>query len=177
VTAYVAMLRGINVGGHAKVAMADLRAAFAEMGFDDVQSYIQSGNVLFRTTTPPARLPATIEHSLDAAFGHGIKVVIRTHAQLAAVVGYNPLLGGDREPAKLHVTFLASKPAPSRLGALDNDAFLPDEFLVSGREVYLHCPEGYGRTKLNNAFFERSLGVVATTRTWNTVTTLARMGS
>jgi uncharacterized protein (DUF1697 family) len=177
VTVYVAMLRGINVGGHAKVAMADLRASFAEMGFDDVESYIQSGNVVFRSSKSPVTLPSTIERTLDAAFGHGIKVVVRTHAQLVAVVGHNPLLGGRRDAAKLHVSFLASKPAPSRVGALDTGGFLPDEFLVSEREVYLHCPGGYGRTKLNNAFFERALGVVATTRTWNTVTTLAGMGS
>jgi uncharacterized protein (DUF1697 family) len=177
VTTYVAMLRGINVGGHAKVGMADLRAAFAEMGFDDVQSYIQSGNVVFRTTSAATSLPATIEHKLDAAFGHGIRVVIRTHAQFVAVVGGNPLAGGGRDRSKLHVTFLASKPASSRVGGLDAGAFLPDEFRVAGREVYLHCPDGYGRTKINNAFFERALGVVATTRTWNTVTTLEAMGS
>ncbi|MGH3184233.1 MAG: DUF1697 domain-containing protein [Acidimicrobiales bacterium] len=174
---YVAMLRGINVGGHAKVAMADLRAAFAEMGFDDVQSYIQSGNVVFRSTTGAASLPSTIEHRLDAAFGHGIRVVIRTRPQLAAVVAGNPFTGGGRDLSKLHVTFLASKPAPSRVGGLDTGAFLPDEFRVAGREVYLHCPGGYGQTKINNAYFERALGVVATTRTWNTVRTLAAMGA
>jgi uncharacterized protein (DUF1697 family) len=177
VTTYIAMLRGINVGGHAKVAMADLRAVFAEMGFDDVQSYIQSGNVVFRATAAAATLQPTIERGLDAAFGHGIKVVIRTHAQLVAVVGRNPLAGGGRDPSKLHVTFLASKPASSRLTGLDTGAFLPDEFRVAGREVYVHCPGGYGRTKLNNAFFERALGVVATTRTLNTATALVAMGS
>src|SRR5579863_3158461 len=99
------MLRGINVGGHAKVAMADLRASFAELGFDDIQSYVQSGNVVFRSSKSPATLTTTIERTLDAAFGHGIKVMIRTHAQLVAVVGHNPLLGAKREPARLHVTF------------------------------------------------------------------------
>jgi len=177
VTVYVAMLRGINVGGHAKVAMADLRAAFAEMGCADVQSYIQSGNVVFRSSKSPAALLATLEHGLDAAFGHGIRVVIRTSSQIADVVGHNPLKGGGREPAKLHVTFLASKPAPSRVADLDPDAFLPDEFRSAGCEVYLHCPGGYGRTKLNNTFFERRLGVVATTRTWSTVTTLSTLAS
>jgi uncharacterized protein (DUF1697 family) len=177
VATYVAMLRGINVGGHAKVGMADLRAAFAEMGFDDVQSYIQSGNVVFRTTTAAATLPTRIERKVEAAFGHGIRVVIRTHAQVVGVVGGNPLAGGGRDLSKLHVTFLASKPAPSRVGGLDGGAFLPDEFRVAGREVYLHCPGGYGRTKINNAYFERALGVVATTRTWNTVTTLSAMGA
>lgn len=171
------MLRGINVGGHAKVAMADLRATFAEMGFGAVESYIQSGNVVFRSSKSPAALRSTIEQGLDAAFGHGIRVVIRTKSQLAHIVGHNPLAGGGREPAKLHVTFLASKPAASLVTDLDPDAHLPDEFRVAGTEVYLHCPGGYGRTKLNNTFFERRFGVVATTRTWSTVTTLSKMAS
>ena len=103
--------------------------------------------------------------------------MLRTSTQLADVVGHNPLAAGGRDPAKLHVTFLASKPAVVPGGGPRHRAFLPDEFRVVGREVYVHCPAGYGRTKLNNAFFERALGVVATTRTWNTVTTLARMSS
>jgi uncharacterized protein (DUF1697 family) len=170
------MLRGINVGGHAKVAMADLRQAFVDLRYDDVQTYIQSGNVLFRASASPAKLSSAVEQGLEARFGHGIRVVLRTKAQLAGVVEHNPFAGGDREPARLHVTFLASKPASSRVTDLETDAFLPDEFRVGGSEVYLHCPDGYGRTKLTNTFFERKLGVVATTRTWNTVTTLAHMG-
>ncbi|HXQ91314.1 MAG TPA: DUF1697 domain-containing protein [Acidimicrobiales bacterium] len=176
-TAYVAMLRGINVGGHAKLSMANLRAAFAAMGHEDVQTYIQSGNVLFRARAPAAQTQAAIEMGLEQRFGLVTTVVLRTDSQLAAVVAHNPLTAGARNPAKLHVTFLATKPAPSRVAELDSAAFLPDELRVVGREVYLHCPDGYGRTKLHNAFFERSLQVVATTRTWNTVTTLARMMS
>jgi uncharacterized protein (DUF1697 family) len=177
VTTYVALLRGINVGGHAKVPMADLRHTFAHMGHDDVQTYIQSGNVVFHASGSPTALERSIEDVLEARFGHRIKVVLRTGAQLARVVNTNPLLAPERDPAKLLVTFLASKPERSRSGGLDTGAFLPDEFRVTGREVYLHCPGGYGRTKLTNAFFERALGVEATTRTWNTVTNLARMGS
>ncbi|HEY5024028.1 MAG TPA: DUF1697 domain-containing protein [Acidimicrobiales bacterium] len=174
-TSYAAMLRGINVGGHAKVSMADLRTTFAEMGFGAARTYIQSGNVLFATSTAAAKLRAMLEEGLEARFGLGIKVVLRTGPQLAEVVARNPLATGGRDPSKLHVTFLASKPATSAPSGLDPRAFLPDEFRVSGREVYVHCPEGYGRTKLNNAFFERSLDVVATTRTLRTVTTLADM--
>ena len=176
-TAYVAMLRGINVGGHAKVAMADLRHEFADLGYDDVRTYIQSGNVLFEASASASALLAAIERRLEARFALPIKVVLRTHAQLAGVVDRNPLRGGGREPARLHVTFLASKPPAARVAGLDDTAFAPDEFRVVGREVYLHCPGGYGNTKLNNAFFERKLGVGATTRTWKTVTTLRGMGS
>ena len=174
-TAYAAMLRGINVGGHAKLSMADLRATFVDMGFSDARTYIQSGNVLFSASDAAAKLGSVIEHGLEARFGLGIKVVLRTQGQLAEVVEHNPLAGGRRDAARLHVTFLASKPSSSRLSSLAPDGFLPDEFRVVGREVFVHCPHGYGTTKINNAYFERSLGVAATTRTWRTVTTLASM--
>jgi uncharacterized protein (DUF1697 family) len=169
------MLRGINVGGHAKVAMAELRATFVDMGFGDARTYIQSGNVLFSSPGAATTVQSVVEDALETRFGLGIKVVLRTAGQLAQVVGHNPLAVGGRDPAKLHVTFLGSKPLASRVSALDTDAFPPDEFRVAGREVYVHCPQGYGTTKLNNAYFERSLGVAATTRTWRTVTTLADM--
>jgi uncharacterized protein (DUF1697 family) len=175
VTTYLAMLRGINVGGHAKVAMADLRATFVDLGYDDVQTYIQSGNVLFIAPTPAATVQAAVEAALEERFELGITVVLRSRAQLGAVVKANPLMSAGRDPAKLHVTFLSSAPPSSRVTALDPRGFLPDELEVSGREVYLHCPAGYGRTKLTNTFLERRLGMPATTRSWKTVTTLARM--
>jgi uncharacterized protein (DUF1697 family) len=172
---YVAMLRGINVGGHAKVPMADLRATFLDMGYGEVATYIQSGNVVFGASGSAAKIHATIEQGLEDRFGLGIKVILRTRAQLEKAIADNPLANGRRDDAKLHVTFLGATPASSRVSGLDARGFLPDEFVVRGREVYVHCPEGYGRTKLNNAFFERALGVTATTRTLRTVTTLAAM--
>jgi uncharacterized protein (DUF1697 family) len=171
-TAYVALLRGINVGGHAKLSMADLRSAFSDLGYGEVRTYIQSGNVVFEAAAPAARLQPALERDLEARFGLGIKVVLRSRVQLGRIIDSNPLATGKRDRTKLHVTFLGSKPAASRPPALDADAFLPDEFRVVGQEVYLHCPEGYGRTKLNNTFFERAFAVTATTRTWKTVTTL-----
>jgi len=171
------MLRGINVGGHAKVPMTELRAMFCDMGHLDARTYIQSGNVVFGASASTAALQSAIEERLEERLGLGIKVVLRTGAQLDDVVSHNPLVDGKRDRAKLHVTFLGSKPASSRVSVLDREAFLPDEFEVVGREVYLHCPDGYGRTKINNSFFERALGVSATTRTWKTVTTLADMAS
>jgi len=176
-TRSLAMLRGINVGGHAKVSMADLRATFVDLGYGGVQTFIQSGNVIFDASASPAQLVPTIEKELEARFGFPIKVVVRSRTQLARIITHSPLLGPGRDPARLHVTFLASRPSRARVAALDTEAFGPDEFELSRSEVFVHCPGGYGRTKLNNAFFERALGVTATTRSWKTVTTLADMAS
>lgn len=129
-TTYVAMLRAVNVGGRV-VAMADLRAAFTDMGYSDARSYIQTGNVVFGTSASPTKVQSAIEHGLEARFGHGITVVLRSGAQLAAITKHNPLLGAGRDPKRLHVTFLASTPQSSRVGGLDTEAFLPDEFRLT----------------------------------------------
>jgi len=176
-TSYVAMVRGINVGGRAKVAMADLRTAFSGLGYEDVRSYIQSGNVVFRTAQGARGLPAAIEARLAEDLGLPVKVVIRTSTELATILARNPLADGSRDTGGLHVTFLAASPTAARARALDPGAHLPDEFRVVGREVYVHCPNGYGRTKLNNAYFERALDVVATTRNVKTVGELIRLSS
>jgi len=171
---HVAMLRGINVGGRAKVGMAELRAVFGDLGYGDVQTYIQSGNVVFSTTDAASSLPPTIEGALHDAFALPVKVLLRTHAQLVSVLDRNPLAGTGRDATRLHVTFLAATPARAKAGAIDADAYAPDEFRVVGREVYVHAPGGYGRSKLSNTFFERALDVVATTRNLRTVAELAR---
>ena len=118
-TCTVALLRGINVGGRAKVSMADLRSLFIELGYQDVRTYIQSGNVVFRGPARATGLSRVIEERLDERFGLPIKVVLRTNAQLVAALEHNPLSGGGRDAAKLHLTFLATTPARSRAQALD----------------------------------------------------------
>lgn len=165
------MLRGINVGGRTKVAMADLRAVLESLGFDGVATYIQSGNVVFGSTK--AVKPAAIEERIAAELGVEPTVLVRTADELAAVVAGNPFLVGKVDLATLHVTFLAEKPTAT----VEVPAGQPDELAVVGREVYLRCPNGYGRTKLNNTFLEKRLGVPATTRNWKTVTTLAEMAA
>jgi uncharacterized protein (DUF1697 family) len=171
VGAYVAMLRGINVGGKNKIKMPDLQALFVDLGHADVVTYIQSGNVVFtsRAKGAPA-LASAIEKQIARDFGLEIPVVLRTRAELAKVIARNPFANADL--AKVHVTFLAQKPAAALVRALDGHTSEPDEFRVAGREIYLHCPEGYGITKLNNTFWERRLKTAATTRNWNTVTKL-----
>jgi len=170
---YVAMLRAVNVGGK-QIKMPALTALFRDLGYADVVTYIQSGNVVF---TAAAKAPAALEHTIEQAIanelGLAAPTLVRTRPELARVLRANPFLATRADPSKLHVTFLAAKPAAAlvrKAGEFDAGA---DEFRVVGREVYVHCPNGYGRTKINNTFFEKRLQAVATTRNWNTVNKLA----
>ncbi len=174
---YVALLRGINLGGHNKVSMPDLRALFASLGAEDVATYVQSGNVIFTSADGPGKLTKAIEQRIRRDLGLTVTVVLRTRAQLAKVLTGNPFADDGREPATLHVTFLAEKPDRARVRKLDPARAEPDEFRVIGQEIYLHCPNGYGRSKLTNGYFETQLGVGATTRNWRTVTKLAELAS
>jgi uncharacterized protein (DUF1697 family) len=177
-TTYVALLRGINVGGRTKVGMDDLRRLFVALGHADVKSYVQSGNVLFSSPVEESsRLADDIQRRIARDLGVTVTVLLRTRDDLAYVVANNPFLSRETDLAKLHVTFLADAPDHERVARLDTPSGGPDEFSLAGREVYLHCPRGYGRTKLNNAYLERRLGVAATTRNWNTVTKLCDLAS
>ena len=172
-TTYVALLRGINVGGRTKVGMDELRRLFVALGHPEVKTYLQSGNVIFRSTVEEAsRLAGEIEGRIGRDLGVTVTVLLRTKDDLAQVVANNPFLGRETDDAKLHETFLADAPERERVARLETPAGEPDELALVGREVYLHCPHGYGRTKLNNAYIERRLGVAATTRNWRTVTAL-----
>jgi uncharacterized protein (DUF1697 family) len=187
---YLALLRGVNVSGHNQLPMKHLRTLIEATGADKVETYLQSGNAVFQSTiADPQRLRQAIEAGLHAQLGLEIVVVVRSAEELDRVVAANPLGTDDRDRSRLHVTFLAATPEYARVAALEaaRDAAIekaaeasaspasPDEFRIRQREVYLYCPDGYGRTKLNNAFFERKLAVAATTRNWRTVTTLVEM--
>jgi uncharacterized protein (DUF1697 family) len=172
--AYAALLRGVNVGKN-KLAMPDLRALLTDLGGQDVRTYLQSGNAVFgHATTDPAELARAIEYGL-ARLGVSSKVLLRTGKELAGVLAGNPYLEREPDPTKLHVTFLADAPAADRTQRLQAPAGETADFSIAGKEVYLHCPDGYGRTKLNNAFFERRLAQPATTRNWRTVTRLCEL--
>ena len=175
---YVALLRGINVGGRTRVGMDELRRSFLALGHADVTSYLQSGNVVFRSPVEEAsRLAGDIERRIARDLGVTVTVLVRTKDDLAHVVANNPFLCRETDLAKLHVTFLADAPDHERAARLDTPIGEPDELSLVGREVYLHCPNGYGRTRLNNAYLERRLGVAATTRNWNTITRLCDLAS
>jgi uncharacterized protein (DUF1697 family) len=172
---YVALLRGINLGARNKVSMANLRALVESAGGEDVSTYVQSGNVVFESSVSAADLTRGIEQQIKRDLGLDVTVLVRTKAQLAKVLVGNPFAGGGTDPKKLHVTFLADAPDRDRVREIEAKPFEPDEFHVAGLEVYLHCPNGYGRSKLSNMYFEKQLDVPATTRNWNTVTNLVEL--
>jgi uncharacterized protein (DUF1697 family) len=169
-TSYVALLRGINVGGSNTVPMADLRAMFAAVGFADAQTYIQSGNVVFSANARETALVGQLEAAIAKGFSLQIPVVVRSRAQLAAVLAADPF--PDAASNMAHVAFLSDKPSAKAIATLDPERSPPDEFLVAGREVYLHYPNGSGRSRLTADYLERVLGVRATVRNRNTVTKL-----
>jgi uncharacterized protein (DUF1697 family) len=173
---YLALLRGINVGGKNKLPMKDLIGIFTAAGCADVRTYIQSGNVLFKATAIlAAELPDRIAARIAEQFGYRTPVVLRTAAELADVVADNPFLkqGGDED--LLHVLFLSSLPSPELISSLDHGRSPPDTFLVKGREVYLQLPNGVARSKLTNAYFDSKLKTTSTGRNWRTVNTLLEL--
>ena len=159
---YVALLRGVNVGGKGRMAMADLRVCVERIGHEDVATHIQTGNVLFRTPMRSAEKVATaMEEAVEAELGFRTAVMIRTAAQLTAALHERPFPGAD--PRALHIAFLREKPAAARATALVAPDG-PDEVALIGREVHLHYPGGMGRSKLTGASIEKALGVPATAR-------------
>ena len=166
-TRYAAMLRGINLGSRNRVAMPALRELFEALGFSDVETYVQSGNVAFSTSSKPDA--AVIAKRIAKDLGVESPVILRSASELAKLVKGNPFTG---DATAFHVTLLDAKPTAADVKAIDAEGFAPDEFAVVGRDVYLRCPNGYGRSKLTNAFWEKRLSRVATTRNWKTVTAL-----
>jgi len=174
---YIALIRGINVTGNKIVPMAKLREMFEALGFKQVRTYIASGNVIFQAAkTAPEKLSRKIEAEILKEFGFSASVITKTPEELAAALSNNPFLKEKNiDPSKLHVSFLSDVGAEagiSKLAALETGC---DRFHCVGREIYLHCPDGYGNTKLNNNVLEKLLGVTATTRNWNTVSKLYAM--
>ena len=173
---YIALLRGINVGGKNKLPMKDLAALFAEAGCANVQTYIQSGNVVFQAPPETAdTLPDQISASIAARFGLRVPVVLRTSEQLAEAFHNNPFLTQNLPEETLHVMFLADLPSPEQVAGLDANRSAPDAFVVQGRDIYLHLPNGVADTKLTNAYFDTKLATVSTSRNWKTVTKLLEL--
>jgi uncharacterized protein (DUF1697 family) len=172
---YVALLRGINVGGKAKVAMAALRDTCASVGCEDVVTYIQSGNVVLKSRLTADKLRAALEAAIAREFGFNPAVMIRTAKEISAVVDRNPYAGTDDKA--VHVGFLHAVPNAATkkcLGAVDS---APEELTVVGREIYLHLPTGMGRAALP-VQMERCLRPTPiTVRNWRTVTKLVELSA
>lgn len=173
---YVAILRGINVGS-TQVKMTVLKKIFIDAGYTSVETYIQSGNVLFKSgRSDVPELAADLETLLKKELKAAIPVILLEAGYLRKIFEHNPFLGERNEDtAKLHVTFLATDGEPERAAKIETGKYLPDEFVFGDKAIYLFCPNGYGRTKLHNNFFEAKLKTTATTRNWKTVTELLRL--
>ena len=167
---YVALLRGINVTGRNKIAMADLKQLCGALGHTDVVTYVQSGNLIFTSRAQKqAAIGQKIGGQIKKDLGLDVRVLIRTPAELRKIIDHNPFAHAKDAPKSTYVTFLAAAADKERVRALGGFEAPPDEYRIDGLHVYLRCPEGYGRSKLNNTFWERKLAVDATTRNWNTI--------
>ncbi len=177
--AYIAMLRGVNVTGHNSIKMEQLRGLCNRLGFQKVETYVQSGNIVFQAKIEnPAVLSKRIGRSILHSFGFETPVIVRTSTEMENVVANNPFLKEkDIDSSKLHVTFLSAAAQKSSLKRLEDLATGQDRFYPASREIYLYCPGGYGRTKLSNNAIEKALSVTATTRNWRTTSTLLDMVS
>jgi uncharacterized protein (DUF1697 family) len=169
-----ALLRGINIGPHKRIGMPALRAIVESLGHSDVETYLQSGNVVF---TPPPGAPADLatqlEHAIADATGHDVPVVVRTGTELAKVASSSPYAVAD--PTKLVVVFLGEAIELGDLSLGDLGTYLPDELTLAGRELYVSVPNGQARSKLMEALTKRRLPTTVTVRNWRTVTALAEL--
>lgn len=186
---YVALLRGVNLGGKNKVPMRDLVRLVEAAGGKDVVTYIQSGNVVFDAPARvAARMPAALTRAIEAELGCRVPVVLRTADEIRAAATEHPFLARGESPDRLHVVFLADAPSkaavasldpsrsprvPPKAGAKDEDR--RDELVVRGRDVFLFLPNGVARSKLTNDWFDRKLGTVSTARNLRTVQKLAEL--
>jgi uncharacterized protein (DUF1697 family) len=174
---HVALLRGVNVGGKNRLPMADLAALFADLGARDVRTYIQSGNVVFAASATALRLlPARAQRALHTRFGLDVPVVVRSGDELRRVLAQNPFAARAQED-ELHVGFLAAAPTAARVAALEPDRSPGDAFVVRGRDVFLHLPNGVAKTRLTNAWFDARLQTTITVRNWRTVQQLVALAT
>ena len=168
-TRQIALLRGINLGSRRRVAMADLRDLMSDLGYDDVRTHLQSGNVVFTGPDPPERAARRIEKALARDTGVDTEVLVRTRDELARVVERNPLREHARDPKRHLVVFLSAEPDRKRLRGVDADDYAPERFATHGREIYVWLPDGVQKARLTHAFWEKRLEVSATARNWSTV--------
>ncbi|WP_405793496.1 DUF1697 domain-containing protein [Streptomyces sp. NBC_01506] len=176
---YAALLRGINVGGNRKVPMAALRDVLAGLGHGDVATYLQSGNAVFTDTTgaDESTLAAALGDAIAEKFGFAVDCLVRDAAYLKAVADACPFPAASLQGKQLHVTYFSEPVGPERFAAIDQEAYLPEEFRLGDRALYLYVPDGLGRSKLGAALSSPRLyrGTIATSRNWNTVVKLVEL--
>lgn len=174
-TTYISLLRGINVSGQKIIKMEALRAEYEALGFADVKTYIQSGNVIFQAENENCLdLAQKIAKMILQKWEFEVPVMVKTVKEWQTVLQENPfILERNEDKNKLHVTFLAEVPDAEKWAKIEGGLYGADAYILAGKTVYLFCPNGYGNTKLTNTFFESKLKCLATTRNWNTLEKIA----
>jgi len=172
---YIALLRGINVGGHNKLPMKELRSLLEEFDLQNVKTYIQSGNVTFESKAiSPSEFPAELGNAINQKFGFTPRIMILERNTLNKIINANPFPDAEAKPKSLHIYFLDRKPSEPDLTTLEDIKKESEHFDLQNQAFYLHAPEGVGRSKLA-AHVEKALGVKATARNWRTVNKIREM--
>jgi uncharacterized protein (DUF1697 family) len=174
---YISILRGINVSGKNLIKIDSLKEIYEDLGFQKVQTYIQSGNVVFQSDESRIEeLERKIYEAILKQFILNVPVLVREASELKEILDRNPFLPLFKEDiSKLHITFLSAYPEKHLVSGIENGSYLPDKYFLLQRCIYLFCPNGYGRTKLSNNFFENKLKVKATTRNLKTLMQLVKL--
>jgi uncharacterized protein (DUF1697 family) len=172
---FISFLRGVNMAGHNSIKMNDLSNLYMDLGFTDVETYIQSGNVIFCSdkNEQVQVISKRIEDSILERFNLNIPVMIRTVPEIKELSSSNIFLSEENfNPAKMAVIFLHEECKNSQIKKVADVNYPPDRFLVSGSEIFIYCPGGFGKTRLYTNFFEKKMGVIGTGRNWKTITTI-----
>lgn len=175
---YISLLRGINVSGQKKIEMPELKALYESLQFENVVTYIQSGNVIFDSNDKnKSDIKKIIEDAIKKKYKFHVPVEIRTKREIENIIKNNPFAPVDLEKngTKILVTFLNTKPDKTKVSNLLEYVVSPEKLIIKGKEVFLHCPDGYGKSKLSNNFIENKLDTEATTRNWKSVLKLLEL--
>lgn len=175
---YISFLRGVNMTGHNSIKMVDLSSLYKDLGYKDALTYIQSGNVIFSRIddSSESEVAKRIEKAIFERFNYTIPVMIRTVEEMKNLMSFNPFLAEENfQPSKMAVILLYEETSECQIQKVINIDYPPDKFKIAGREIFIYCPNGFGRTKLYTNFFEKKMGVTGTARNWKTMTTLLQM--
>jgi uncharacterized protein (DUF1697 family) len=172
---YISFLRGVNMAGHNKIKMTDLTALYKDLGFNDAETFIQSGNVIFTYSSSKSvrSISLKIETAIHQKYKYDVSVMIRTYEEMKKLIPANPFLEEENfDPSKMAVIFLYDNPTEAQIQKVKDVDYPPDKFKVIGNEIFIYCPNGFGRTKLYTNFFENKMKVKGTGRNWKTIITL-----
>lgn len=169
-------MRGINVGGNKRMTMTDLKLLYETLGFEQIDSYIQSGNVVFCSNmTSTTEIGKALSAAIYQKYGFEVPVLVRTLTEVEALLTSNPFISMGFNENELYISLLSELPSTAAIEQLNALPNFGDECCIKGREIYLHCPHSYMQTRWQNSFLEKKLKIIATTRNWRTIQEMHRL--